>query len=92
MQRFEGMTLQLGALRDALLEAGATPEKADRAAEESAAFDTRFIATDRAIAELSAHVDQGFVKINGEISELQWMIATTLAGVGAILVKLFISH
>lgn len=31
------MALQLGALRDALLDAGANPAKADRAAEEVAA-------------------------------------------------------
>ena len=35
------MTLQLGALRDALLEAGATPEKAATAAEEAAAYENR---------------------------------------------------
>ena len=35
------MTLQLGALRDALLEAGATPEKAAKAAEEAAAYENR---------------------------------------------------
>jgi hypothetical protein len=35
------VTLQLGALRDALLEAGATPEKAAKAAEEAAAYENR---------------------------------------------------
>ena len=33
--------LQLGALRDALLDAGAKPEIADRAAEELAGYETR---------------------------------------------------
>ncbi|HME85636.1 MAG TPA: hypothetical protein VKG91_14080 [Roseiarcus sp.] len=33
------MALQLGALRDALLAAGAPPEKADKAAEEVAAYE-----------------------------------------------------
>lgn len=36
------MTLQLGALRDALLDAGAKPEKADRAAEEVAGYEREF--------------------------------------------------
>ena len=36
------MALQLGALRDALIEAGATPEKAAKAAEEVAAYENRF--------------------------------------------------
>lgn len=34
------MALQLGALRDALIDAGASPEKANRAAEELASYDT----------------------------------------------------
>jgi hypothetical protein len=34
------MALQLGDLRDALLEAGASQEKADKAAEELAGYDT----------------------------------------------------
>lgn len=33
------MALQLGALRDALIEAGASPEKADKAAEEVATYE-----------------------------------------------------
>lgn len=33
------MALQLGALREALIEAGASPEKADRAAEEVATYE-----------------------------------------------------
>lgn len=33
------MALQLGALRDALLSAGAPPDKADKAAEEVASYD-----------------------------------------------------
>jgi hypothetical protein len=35
------MALQLGALRDALIEAGASPEKASKAAEELAAYENR---------------------------------------------------
>ena len=41
------MALQLGALRDALIEAGASPEKADKAAEE-VATDERDMADIRA--------------------------------------------
>jgi hypothetical protein len=36
------MALQLGALRDALIEAGASVEKAEKAAEELAAYENRF--------------------------------------------------
>jgi hypothetical protein len=35
------MALQLGALRDALIEAGASEEAANKAAEEAAGFETR---------------------------------------------------
>jgi hypothetical protein len=35
------MALQLGALRDALIEAGASADKAEKAAEEGAAYETR---------------------------------------------------
>ena len=38
------MALQLGALRDALLDAGATPATADRAAEEAAGYENRLAA------------------------------------------------
>ena len=34
------MALQLGALREALIDAGASPEKADRASEELAGYDS----------------------------------------------------
>jgi len=40
------MALQLGALREALLEAGASQEKASRAAEEVAAYEMRLAALD----------------------------------------------
>lgn len=36
------MALELGALRDALIEAGASPEKARKAAEELAGYDREF--------------------------------------------------
>jgi hypothetical protein len=36
------MALQLGALRDALIDAGAKPEKADKAAEELAGYERDF--------------------------------------------------
>jgi hypothetical protein len=40
------MTLQLGALRDALIEAGASPEKASAAAEELAGYENRLASMD----------------------------------------------
>lgn len=40
------MALQLGALRDALLDAGANPEKANKAAEEAATHEGRLASID----------------------------------------------
>lgn len=47
------MALQLGALRDALIDAGAKPDKADKAAEEVATFDSRIAAIDTRLAVLT---------------------------------------
>lgn len=41
------MALQLGALREALLEAGASDEKAQRAAEEVATYESRLASIDK---------------------------------------------
>jgi hypothetical protein len=43
------MSLQLGALRDALLDAGAKTEKADKAAEELAAYESRFTSVEKSL-------------------------------------------
>jgi hypothetical protein len=46
------MALQLGALRDALIDAGATKEKADKAAEELAGYETRLTGIETKLAVL----------------------------------------
>lgn len=47
------MALLLGALRDALVDAGATPDKARAAAEEVAAFDSRLAAVEARLNTLT---------------------------------------
>jgi hypothetical protein len=47
------MALQLGALRDALLDAGASAEKADKAAEELAAYENRLGGIESRLAVLT---------------------------------------
>jgi len=47
------MPLQLGALRDALLEAGASEESARKASEEAASYETRLSAIDTRLAVLT---------------------------------------
>jgi hypothetical protein len=46
------MALQLGAIRDALLSAGAPPEKADKAAEELAGYENRLATIELRLAVL----------------------------------------
>jgi hypothetical protein len=46
------MALQLGALRDALLDAGANPAKADMASEEVAAYETRLASVESSLTLL----------------------------------------
>ena len=52
------MALQLGALRDALIDAGAKPELAGKAAEELAAYDDQFDALEHVISEQFAEADR----------------------------------
>jgi hypothetical protein len=47
------MAIQLGALRDALIDAGATPDKADRASEELAGYEIRLSAIDTRLTVLT---------------------------------------
>jgi len=74
------MTLQLGALRDALIEAGATPEKAARAAEELAGYDSRLASIDTRLTLLSWMVGASLAANAG----IGWMMLRIAAKVGAI--------
>jgi hypothetical protein len=47
------MALQLGALRDALIDAGAKPEKADKAAEDLAGYENRLASIDTRLSVLT---------------------------------------
>ena len=47
------MALQLGALRDALVDAGATAEKANKAAEELAGYENRLAGIDTRLSALT---------------------------------------
>jgi hypothetical protein len=72
------IALQLGALREALEDAGARPEKAARAAEELASHDNRF-----------AGINQEFEKVRGDINLLRWMVGANLALTLIVLGSLF---
>lgn len=74
------MALQLGALRDALSEAGASEEKAAAAAEEIAAYEARF-----------AGLELKLERIDGRITLMQWMLALLIGGVASLMIKAFVA-
>lgn len=72
------MALQLGALREALIDAGASPEKANKAAEELAGYEDRFDGLDRRLTELE-----------GKVNLLTWMVGFNIAMTLAVLWRVF---
>ena len=84
------MALQLGALRDALIEAGASPERAREAAEEAAGYEDRL----RAIDSRMGAIEQRMTAIEARMSalaerlaslaaRLNWNMAVTIAILGS---------
>jgi len=72
------MALQLGALREALIDAGASQDKADKAAEELAGYESRFDG-----------VETKLVALDGRVSLLTWMVGFNLAMTLAVLWRVF---
>lgn len=73
------MTTMIAELYDALIDAGASEEKSRKAAEAIAAYETRF-----------ANLDVKLERISGELRVMKWQLGALMAGVGAILLKLFV--
>lgn len=87
------MALQLGALNQALRQAGVSDDLARQAAEEVATYEDRLAPIDlrmgrieQAIAELRGEVRA----LAGRLAAQQWVIGLTIALNIAILVKLFV--
>jgi len=83
------MALQLGALRDALLGAGASAEKAERAAEELAGYENCFAGTENRLAGLESRLAAFEERVNGRFNRQDWMIGFNLALTLAILWPVF---
>jgi hypothetical protein len=79
------MALQLGALLDALEEAGASHGKATAAAEELASFEARFASTDSRLAGVEARLSS----IDGRISMLTWVLGIQASATLVILGSTF---
>jgi len=73
------MTTMVTEVYDALLEAGASEEKARRAAEVLTNYDDRF-----------NRIELQLASVKSEMSLLRWVTGSTLALVVAVLVKLFV--
>jgi hypothetical protein len=74
------MALQLGALREALIEGGASPEKANKAAEEVANYENRLANLERQISILMVLVG-GLYAIGGSAL---WLLIRVASKVGAL--------
>ena len=76
------MTTMISELYEALINAGATEEKAREAA---VALSAENLATKKDIDEVRGHIHR--LELN--MAVLKWMMGATLTGVAAIIVKLF---
>lgn len=65
------MALQLGALRDALKEAGASDQAARGAAEEVAAYENRLGGVEQELVGLRADIDRRFAAVDLRFAELR---------------------
>ena len=76
------MTTMISELYEALVDAGATEEKAKEAA---VALSAENLATKKDIDEVRGHIHR--LELN--MAVLKWMVGATLTGVAAIVVKIF---
>jgi hypothetical protein len=77
------MALELGALRTALLEAGASPEKAEAAAQEGAQYETRLASIERRLTLLTWQVGVLAAAMIGVGFPAIWLLLRIAAKVGA---------
>jgi hypothetical protein len=78
-------------LYDALIEAGASVEKAKAASRAVADMEKQFAILRQEISDLRSHVDQRFTQIDGTLRLHNWMLGTILAFLLALFFKAF-SH
>lgn len=72
------MPVMSGEVYDALTEAGASQEKARKAAEAVAGYDNRFVG-----------IEGRLLKADGDLTLLKWMVGFNVALSVAVLVRLF---
>jgi hypothetical protein len=85
----------LGALREALLDAGAHPDKAARAAEEVAAYETRFGSIEARLGRMEGRLDGMDARLGGmdaRLGLMTWAVGINVALTLAVLAKLIAFH
>jgi hypothetical protein len=78
------MALQLGALRDALIEAGASPAKADKAAEELAGYESRLAGIETRLVLLTWMVGGVYAVLVVLGAPSLWLLMRIAAKLGAV--------
>ena len=86
------MTTMISELYDALKEAGASEEKARRAAEALASYDAQFAAVRQDIANVRSELKQDIERTNGRINTLTWMVGTNIILTIGVLGRLLFIH
>jgi hypothetical protein len=76
-------------LYDALIEAGASEEKARAASRAVADMEKHFGDVEKDILSLRSHVDRGFADLRGILRLHNWMLGTILAFLVAVFFKVF---
>ena len=79
------MAVMIAEVYDALKDAGASEDKARRAAETLASYENRFAALDRRFDELRLE----FEALKGQVKLLTWMVGFNLAVSVTMLFKMF---
>lgn len=78
------MALQLGALREALISAGADPQKADKAAEEMAGYDRQLAAIETRLTVLTWAIGAMATMLMVVGGPMLWLLLRVAAKVGAL--------
>ncbi|CAK0774448.1 Integrase [uncultured Gammaproteobacteria bacterium] len=92
------MTTMIAELYDALISAGAPEDKARKASETVAAYETRFVGLEVKLNKIDSDMALGFskvqvdfAKVNGEMNLIKWMLGLLLAGVASLVIKAFMA-
>lgn len=83
------MSTMISEVYDAFVEAGASQDKARKAAEAVANYETRFSSVDQRIVAFQAEVNQWFAKLGGDMTLLKWMLGAVIGGITTLVLKAF---